>query len=69
MIFGIEKAVKLVEVLNADALLDPPEERWTYKLVPMPCGEKAKIEVIDQDGVFVAYMGQELSVWDFMKVA
>ena len=57
IIFGIEKAEKLVKGLNADALLDPPEERWAYKLVPTPCGTKAKIEVIGEDGIFIAYMG------------
>ena len=69
MIYGIEKAEKLVKGLTADALLDTPDERWTYKLVPMPCGTKAKIEVIGEDGIFIAYMGEELSVWDYFKVA
>jgi|LULO01.1.fsa_nt_gb hypothetical protein len=68
MVYGIEKAEKLVEALTVDALLDPPEERWAYKLAPMPCGTRAKIEVIDEDGIFIAYMGEELTVWDFMKV-
>ncbi len=63
MIFGIAKAEKLVKGLNLDALLDPPEERWTYTLIPMPCGTRAKIEVIGEDGIFIAYMGEDIGIY------
>ena len=64
MIFGIEKAKMLVACLTEDECSSgASEDVWTYTLVPMPCGTKAKIEVRDGEGFFVAYMGEDLTTY------
>ena len=62
MFFGIEKAKMLVACLTEDEC-PASEDFWTYTLVPMPCGTKAKIEVRDGEGLFIAYLGEDVTTY------
>lgn len=58
IVLPINKANNLVASLNKEASLDPEDERWGFIVRPTPDGLRAKIEVRDEEGKFIAYMGE-----------